>query len=220
MWRPLVALAALALPAAAAPPCKRCTLDAPAKLDQPAPLVVVLHGDRQSASDAVARWRGAVSKRGWVVLGLQCPADLGCKDSFWKWDGDPSWVIDQVDKVEHALKIDPAHVYLVGWSGGATYIGRHAQAWESVFAALVIHGGGHEPYDDACVKELPAYFLVGDKNPLHELMKDLRAYFDRCHQDVTWDLVRGGDHDKEERALDGKKAAAILDWLAERHRER
>ena len=191
----------------------------PAARDAAVPLVVVLHGDRQSASAAAARWRVAVTKRGWAVLALQCPTELGCKDSVWKWDGDPRWVAEQVGKVERAVAIDPAHVYLVGWSGGATYIGRHAQAWEAMFAALVIHGGGHEPYDDACPKQLPAYFLVGDKNPLHALMKDLRAYFDRCQQDVVWDLVRGGDHDKEERALDGKKAAAILDWLAERKRD-
>lgn len=202
----------------AAPPCDHCTLDVPVKREGAVPLVVVLHGDRQSATAAAARWKKAVVGRGWALLSLQCPSDLGCKDSFWKWDGDPSWVIDQVSKVAHAIEIDRAHVYLVGWSGGATYIGRHAQAWEATFAALVIHGGGHEPYDDACPTQLPAYFLVGDKNPLHALMKDLRAYFDRCHQDLVWDLVRGGDHDKEERALDAKKAAAILDWLADRKR--
>jgi poly(3-hydroxybutyrate) depolymerase len=217
--RLIVALVLATSTASAAPPCTRCTLDAPAKLDAPVPLVVVLHGDRESASSAVARWRAAVKKRGWVLLGLQCPTDLACKDSWWKWNGDPSWVIDQVAKVAASIKIDPARVYLVGWSGGATYIGRHAQAWETVFAAVMFHGGGHEPFDDACPAHgLPAYFLVGDKNPLHELMKDLRAYFDRCHQDVTGDLVKGGDHDKEDRALDVAKATAILDWFAARRR--
>ena len=205
--------------ASAAPaPCARCTLDAPHKsgttTDAPTPLVVVLHGDRESATAATERWRTVVVKRGWVLLGLQCPTDLGCKDSFWKWDGDPSWVFDQIAKVAASVKIDPARIYLVGWSGGATYLGRHAQAWEAGHvAAVVFHGGGHQPYDDACVKRLPAYFLVGDNNPLHYLMKDLRAYFDRCKQDVVWDLVRGGDHDMEDRALDRAKATAILDWL-------
>jgi hypothetical protein len=49
-------------------------------------------------------------------------------------------------------------------------------------------------------------------------VKDLRRWFDGCRQDVVWDLVRGGDHDKEDRALDRKKALAILDWLGERPR--
>jgi len=54
---------------------------------------------------------------------------------------------------------------------------------------------------------------------LHRLAVRLRAYFDGCKQDVVWDLVRGGDHDREDRALDGKKAAAILDWLQDRPRD-
>jgi len=52
------------------------------------------------------------------------------------------------------------------------------------------------------------------------LMKDLRAYFDRCKQDVAWDLVAGGDHDREERALDREKADLILDWMAAHARPR
>ena len=58
------------------------------------------------------------------------------------------------------------------------------------------------------------YRLSGDKNPLHWRMKGLRAYFDSCKQDVVWDLVKGADHAGEKRALTGKKAAVILDWLA------
>ncbi len=46
----------------------------------------------------------------------------------------------------------------------------------------------------------------------------LRGWFDDCGQDVVWDLVRGGDHDQEDRALDRRKALAILDWLADHAR--
>jgi len=45
----------------------------------------------------------------------------------------------------------------------------------------------------------------------------LPAYFPG-RQDIVWDLVNGGDHDKEERSLTRKKALAILDWLAEHPR--
>jgi polyhydroxybutyrate depolymerase len=221
VWKCFVILVALAQVASAAPvaPCARCTLDAPAKRDGMLPLVVVLHGDRESASHAASRWRAAVIARGWALLALQCPTDRGCKDSFWQWDGEPSWVLDQIARAGKTIAIDPARIYLVGWSGGATYMGRHAQAWQDAIAALVIHGGGHEPYDEACPsRALPAYFLVGDKNPLHALMKDLRAYYDRCKQEAVWDLVRGADHDGEDRALDTKKTRAILDWLAKHQR--
>lgn len=207
------------------PPCTGCTLELPAApraQDAPAhelPLLVVLHGDRERAPAAAARWRGAARQRRWVVLSLQCPVDHGCKDSWWKWNGDPGWIIDQVAAVARAVPIDPARIYLAGWSGGATYLGMHAPAWTTAFAAVVIHGGGHRPSAGCPERPLPAYFLAGDRNPFHDQVQDLRGWFDDCRQDVVWDLVRGGDHDKEDRALDRRKALAILDWLADHARD-
>jgi poly(3-hydroxybutyrate) depolymerase len=201
----------------ASPPCEQCTLDVPASRE-PLPLLVVLHGDRERAGTAATRWRAAAKRRGWAMLALQCPTDQGCKDSWWQWNGDPSWLLDKVAAVARTAPIDRSRIYLAGWSGGATYIGMHAPAWTTTFAALVFHGGGHSPGSDCPAQPLPAYFLVGDRNPLHSLVKDLRSWFDDCQQQLVWDLVSGGDHDKENRALDRKKALAILDWLADHPR--
>jgi poly(3-hydroxybutyrate) depolymerase len=199
-----------------AAPCKGCVLVAPAG-DQPVPLVVILHGDRERAPAAAARWQGAIARRGWALLALECPADQGCKDSWWRWDGDPSWVTDQVAAVAQQRAIDPRRIYLIGWSGGASYIGWRASAWGDVFAALVLHGGGMPPAEAACpARAPPVYFLVGDKNPLHALAVHLRDYIAGCTDDVTWDLVAGADHAREEAALTAKKAAAILAWLEAR----
>jgi poly(3-hydroxybutyrate) depolymerase len=200
------------------PPCPRCTLDVPAKHDAPVPLLVVLHGDRDHAANAAKRWRAAAKARGWALLSLECPKEEGCPGSWWKWNGDPAWLLAQVAAVQSSLEIDPARIYLAGWSGGATYIGMHAPAWPEVFAGVVIHGGGHAPSAECPARALPAYFLVGNANPLHHGAVDLRGWFDGCAYDVTWDLVKRGDHDKEERALTKAKAIAILDWLAARPR--
>ena len=214
MMRVVVPLCALAGIASAAPkpPCKGCTLEAPASSD-PVPLLVVLHGDREHAANAAARWRSVTKQRGWALLAIECPKARGCKDSFWQWDGDPSWILDQVSTVAKQIKVDPQQVFLAGWSGGATYIGWHVQAWPGTFAAVVVHGGGAAPSDRTCV-DLPAYFLVGDKNPLHYLARQLHEYFDDCKQTVMWDLISGADHAKEASALTKKKALEILSWLA------
>jgi poly(3-hydroxybutyrate) depolymerase len=204
-------LALLVASRASAAPCKGCVVDTPAGSD-PVPLVVVLHGDREHAPAAAARWHAAVKHKGWALLALECPHDLGCKDSFWKWDGDPAWVRDQIDAVAKVRAIDRAKVILIGWSGGASYLGWRAQAFGDV-AAIVIHGGGMPPATDDCAAHVPpVYFLVGDKNPLHALAQHLRSYYDGCKADVTWDVIRGADHGKEEAALTAKKAGAILDW--------
>ena len=107
-----------------------------------------------------------------------------------------------------------------GLVGGATYLGMHAPSWSAAFAAVVFHGGGHRPSADCPEHPLPAYFLAGDRNPFHVRVKDLRGWVEDCRQDIAWDLVRGGDHDREDRALDRRKALAILDWLAGRARDR
>jgi predicted esterase len=217
MRRTILALLAVTHAANANPRlCKGCILDG-YETDVAQPLVVVLHGDREHTSAATARWKAAVHKRGWALLAIECPADRGCKQSWWQWNGDPSYVLDQIDAASKQLVIDPHHVYLVGWSGGASYIGYRAQAWHDRIAAVVLHGGGIPPASDDCT-DLPAYFLVGDKNPLHHLAADLRAYFDGCKDEVVWDLVPGADHAREEVALTAKKAGEILDWLAKQRR--
>lgn len=212
----LVALAATAA-ADVKSPCTSCTLDVP-NVDGPVPLMVALHGDRDHAANTAKRWRAAAKARGWALLSLECPKSDKCSGSWWKWNGDPAWIIEQVHAVQQSSSIDPARIYLAGWSGGATYIGTHAPEWTDVFAGVVFHGGGHPPSADCPARALPAYFLVGDANPLHSMAKELRAWFDDCKQDLVWDLVKRGDHDKEERALTKAKAISILDWLAARPR--
>ena len=87
-----------------AAPCQGCTLDL-AATEQAVPLLVVLHGDRERATVSADRWRAVAKQRGWAVLALQCPTVLGCKGSFWQWNGDPKWVLDQVAAVAHTASI-------------------------------------------------------------------------------------------------------------------
>ncbi|HUS29368.1 MAG TPA: PHB depolymerase family esterase [Kofleriaceae bacterium] len=184
------------------------------------PLVVVLHGDHEDSRASLRRWQTAVEARGWELLALDCPRDRGCEDGSWyRWNGNPRWLRDRVHDVTSKRAIDPTRIYLVGWSGGATYIGMHLQAWPDLFAAVVIHGGGVPPRNAHCIdRTFPAYFLVGDQNPAHGAAVRLRDHFDRCGQEVKWDLVPGANHPREDAALTRAKADAILRWLYERRR--
>ncbi len=201
----------VARPAFADAPCAGCRLTLPPG-DAPAPLLVVLHGDRQPTQTPHDAWTRLATKRGIGVLTLACPADLGCKGSFWQWDGEPSWVTEQVAKVD-ANRVDRDRTWLLGWSGGASWIGMHAAEFSRAFAAIVVHGGGVAPAEPACAEaKAPVYFLVGDKNPLHALAVRLRKYHASCAADVTWDLVAGADHGGEWAAL-ASHGPRVVDWL-------
>lgn len=218
----LLAFASVAVRADATehtPPCRGCTLDVAAAARDPVPLVVVLHGDTDNGRERAAKWREAVLRRGWALLSLDCPERLGCTGGSWyKWRHDPGWVREQVREVVDRMRIDTSRIYLVGWSGGATFIGKHLQEWPELFAAIVIHGGGVPPRSDDCPdRPFPAYFLVGDENPGHGAARRLREHFEDCDQDVRWDLLPGANHAKEDAALTPAKADQILRWL-ESHR--
>lgn len=182
----------------------------------PAPLLVVLHGNHETASTRAAKWRDAARKRGWHVLALDCPRDEGCDDvgRWYAWNGHPSWLHTRVREHTERVAVDAARIYLAGWSGGATYIGKRMPAWAPMFSGVVIHGGGVPPRADGCPdRPLPTYFLVGDKNPGHGGARRLRDYVRACGQELVWDLLAGANHAGEDAALTPAKAEEILRWL-------
>jgi hypothetical protein len=183
-----------------------------------------LHGDDEPAAKVFDAWAPAAEARGFAVFAPTCPVAAGCtRHSWWKWNGNPTWLELQIDALSGHHPIDPERMWIVGWSGGGSYIGHRTYDIERTFAAIVIHGGGIPPTTgpDAGFEEVPlcaetpapVYFLVGDANPLHLLAKNLRAYYDTCKHDVTWNVLRGADHAGEWRALASHRGA-ILDWLS------
>ena len=204
-------------------PCAGCVTSFPDSPDAGAsPLLVVLHGDGSTAKSILGPWEAAATKRGIVVFAPKCPVDDGCPNaSWWQWGKDPAWFDGNVAKISAVRAIDPKRTWAAGWSGGASYLGYRAPDLVGRFAAIGIDGGGMVPRDpqecaNACA--LDSYFLVGDKNPLHALTKDLRDWLDRCHEgDVAWDLLPGADHAGEWLALNKPaKIEAMLDWFEAR----
>jgi len=200
------------------PPCSGCLAAWPSS-PEAAPLLVVLHGDGQSAGMVYARWRPWAEARHVAIFAPACPSNEGCKGSWWRWDGDPAWLRRAIDRLGQAHPLDRDRLWVVGWSGGASYVGWQTQAFEETFAAIVIHGGGTPPADEGCPPTAASvYFLVGEKNPLHDLAVGLRRHYDACGDDVVWHLLRGADHEGEWAALDARTAGAIFDWLETKRR--
>ena len=64
----------------------------------PAPLLVVLHGNGETATARAARWQDAAARHGWRILALDCPRDLGCdpEGKWYAWNGSAQWIFDRV----------------------------------------------------------------------------------------------------------------------------
>ena len=192
--------------------CKGCVTYLPAG-EAKVPLVVLLHGDNQDPKTLAAAWLPPLRRRDIAMLAIQCPRELGCQGSYWRWNGEATYIRALVDKLGTLRAIDENRRWLVGWSGGASYMGYRTQDLEPSFAALVFHGGGMGPAREPCSDTArPVFFLVGDKNPLHHLAQGLRQHYGRCQQSVHWDLLAGADHGGEWRGLAGH-IDGILDAL-------
>ncbi len=194
-------------------PCAGCVASFTPGPD-PAPLLVVLHGDSgHGPAELLSRWDAWLAPKGAAVLALACPAERGCKGSFWRWNGAPSWITQQIDGLASRRAIDRKRMWLAGWSGGASYMGHRTQELERTFAALVLHGGGIPPADDACGHDQrPVFFVVGDRNPLHHLATSLERHYRACGHEVRWTLLPRADHAGEWRGLDAH-GADIATWL-------
>ena len=85
-------------------------------------------------------------------------------------------------------------------------------------STLVIHGGGHRPFSDACgAPKTPVAFLYGTGNPLHDISVRLHDHYEACGADLRTTLLPKADHDAELRALD-TNGEAITDWLLARRK--
>lgn len=123
-------------------------------------------------------------------------------------------VIAQIE-ARRGATFDERSRALVGWSGGASYIGYRSQAFEALFPRILFHGGGIPPAQTTCLEHSQAAvaFFVGDKNPLHYLATTLRDYYTQCHADVTFTLLPGKNHGGEWLALTKARVAEWLAWL-------
>jgi poly(3-hydroxybutyrate) depolymerase len=209
-------------------PCSGCLFVPPTALAKPAPLLIVLHGDAPGGKNPLvsrdaAPFVQAAPERGIAVFAPKCPKEEGCAvGSFWQWTrGDPpAWIDKQIDSIRKDVSIDPDRIWIAGWSGGASFLGYWYPHLAQRYAAVIFAGGGMPPASATCSPcSPPAYFLVGDKNPLHHLAKDLKTNVLACTPEVTWDLLPGQDHAGEWRTLNRpSKVPELLDWLVKHPR--
>jgi N-acetylmuramoyl-L-alanine amidase len=195
-------------------PCRDCVLDAPRASRA---LLVVLHGDDAGAKATVADWRAAAENAHVALFAPQCPADLGCAGSWWRWldsdHHDDGWLAGQISAVQASLGLE--RVYLVGFSGGATYLSAWAPLHARTFKTLALVSGGSRMTDTCPAAPQSALLMIGsDDDMLEQFVRPFATWFGRCDgTDTTWRIVPHLGHHDMHRALAQGRAQLVIDWL-------
>jgi poly(hydroxyalkanoate) depolymerase family esterase len=118
---------------------------------KPVPLILALHGCLQNPTNFEdgTRWFEDAQANGYVVVMPAHPSNdstdpNGCFE-YWnnhsRGSGEPAALVGLVKDVEGKYPIDPARVYVVGFSGGAGMAVALGADYPDVFAAIGVHSG-------------------------------------------------------------------------------
>jgi poly(3-hydroxybutyrate) depolymerase len=213
-------------------PCSGCIVEVPPghRTGKPIPLLVLLHGDEGAPGQIASSLAPFALPRDMIVFAPQCPTALGCRvangtggstNSWWYWlesSGryDDAWLGSQIERVESTYSVDRRRVYVLGWSGGADFLGWYALQHSASFAASVFVAGG-VPYHYSCPPtRLAGYFLLGAADPRYQTGQPLtvRSILARCGDPAKVVVLPNADHVGTMLALTQDRwAAKILDWL-------
>ena len=165
----------------------------PSSASENAPLVVVLHGCTQQASSlAPAGFEALAEELGFYLLYPQQKSannPVGCFNwageygdaaNLTRGQGENQSIMSMVEAMKAAHSIDPARVYVLGFSAGAAFTAVMLATWPDAFAAGAIAAG--VPY--RCATDQAGAFAC----------MNLGSNADRKKTPAQWgDLVRAGD---------------------------
>lgn len=171
--------------------------------DQPAPVMLMLHGSFGSGIDLVGKWTDIANREGVILVGPN-----SVDDTVWQMRPDgPQFIRDVIDAVARQHPIDRRRMYLFGHSGGAVYALTLGMLESEYFAAVAIYAGAWR--DKASYealmgarRKIPVLLMVGDKDeffPMKAVQRTESAIRDAGHP-VTLNVFKHHGHSYEDLA--------------------
>ena len=137
--------------------------------EQPAPLIITLHGSGRDGKILLDHWKGLASKEGIILAGPDAT-----KREVWHGATDgPAFLYALAEHLKSKYPVDPKRVYLFGHSAGAIH-GLGLGVLESeYFAAVAAHAGilpqEYAPFAQRAPRKIPIGLWVGTDDRLFPL---------------------------------------------------
>jgi poly(3-hydroxybutyrate) depolymerase len=150
------------------------------KPDEPAPLLLLLHGSGRDGQELVKPWKDLAEREGIILVG---PDAFNSKNWDSSADADsPDFMLAVITDIMSKTLVDPERLYVFGHSAGAKY-GLMLGLFESkYFAAVAVHAGSLQPSEFQLAKlaerKIPLAIWAGQWDeivPLNEVVATVDA---------------------------------------------
>lgn len=189
---------------------------------KPMPMLVALHGDEGRTDYIRMAWESNVwtAKNNFILLAPRAPYPGGGAYSWWAgMDNNAPWLSSLIEKLATEYNFDLDRVWVMGWSGGGTFLGDYALQNQHFFAAVqYIKGGAYygyvNPPSSNC--KIPARFAHGTADTNYDMYNKARNLYNvlvqHGHEAVFRDLP-GYTHDIPSDVMD-TLIKESWDWLS------